>query len=434
MVFAAVGLASCTAPTAEPSDTPAITGDLESVSPRNEVVVFWYPYTQRQEETMLAMVDEFNASNEWNITVIGEYAGTTDTIYDKIQDRIGGGELPGIVIAERYQAEAYASLGISVALDPYLENEQWGYTQEEVEDLVLDEARPQFEERNCWPLDVSFQVLYYNEDWLTELGYTQPPATWEEFEEMACAASEPGTGSYGYELSANASTFASLLLNRGGQILTADGQAYALDSREALETLTFIQELVERECAVLRTTLTGDRRDFAEGRVLFTIGSTTDLPAYRDAVAEEAGFRWSITTLPTSLEAPTVFAHGSTLSILKATPEKQLAAWLFLKWVAQPEQQARWARTTSALPIRTSAVILLEDAFADNPRYGKASGFLAYDVLTEPAIAGYDACRDTIAQMLRSVAGGEDPAVLLTSTEVACNALAGQTGGEGRTP
>ncbi|MDP6932558.1 MAG: GMC family oxidoreductase N-terminal domain-containing protein, partial [Myxococcota bacterium] len=38
--------------------------------------------------------------------------------------------------------------------------------------------------------------------------------------------------------------------------------------------------------------------------------------------------------------APNVY--GASVAICRTTPERQLAAWLFLKWFTEPEQQARW--------------------------------------------------------------------------------------------
>ena len=410
-------------PTEESSGTSP--DDLESVSPSGQVIVFWYPHTQGQEQALLTLIDEFNHDNEWDITVIGEYAGATDDIYDKIRARIGSGALPGIVVAEQHQTAAYAVQDVLVALAPYVESERWGYTQEEMDDFLpialAAEALPQFEDRYGWPTCKSTEVLYYNEDWLAELGHTEPPKTWDEFEEMACAASDPEVSIYGYEFSIDASTFADMLSSRGGHMINEDATAYAFDGPEGLESLIFLQTLLIEGCTTLKTEQSGDRADFGAGKVLFTIDSSSNLPYYRSSVTEGAGFNWSISPLPTSLGAPKVQVHGPSLLIFKATPEKQLAAWLFLRWFAEPEQQARWARATNTFPIRVSTTDLLQDTFAENPQYEKAFSFLDCDVATEPGVTGYGECRDAIDEMLRAVANLEHPETWLASTVAACN-------------
>ena len=63
------------------------------------------------------------------------------------------------------------------------------------------------------------EVMYYNLDWLNELGYDGPPETWAEFEEMACAATDADAGTVGYEISTDASRFASMVFSRHGSLL-----------------------------------------------------------------------------------------------------------------------------------------------------------------------------------------------------------------------
>jgi multiple sugar transport system substrate-binding protein len=400
-------------------------GMLEDVNPRGQIVVLWYSFGQSREDLLLTLVDEFNATNEWGITVIGEYAGPSDALYADVLSRTESGVLPQIVIAERYQFAAYAMQDALVALDPYVESRAWGYDEETLEDFfpvaLAAGQLPQLDGMYGWPLYVSAEVLYYNEDWLVELGYTEPPTSWEAFREMACAASDPGAGTYGYEFSADALTFADVLLNRGGQMLDEDTESYAFDSVEGLKTLTFTQGLIGGDCAILKTERFGDRADFGNGTVLFTIGSTSELARYREAVTEGAGFNWSITLPPSDLYTPKVLFEGPAFATFRATPERQLAAWLFLRWFAEPQQQARWAQAFSTFPIRASAVEMMEDYLAENPQYEKALGLLQLKAAIEPGVIGYGECRNAIEEMLLAVARRGEPGAWLANTTDACN-------------
>jgi multiple sugar transport system substrate-binding protein len=420
------GLPEKVVPTEHPRYDVETYGMLESVDPRGQVVVFWHSFEQRREDLLLALVDEFNATNQWGITVIGEYAGSSNVLYADVLSRTESGVLPQIVIAERYQLAAYAMQDALVALDPYVESRTWGYDEETLEDffpvaLAVGQL-PRQEGLYGWPLHVSAEAMYYNEDWLVELGYTEPPTSWEAFRDMACAASDPGAGTYGYEFSVNALTFADGLLGRGGQVLDEDAQSYAFSSVEGLETLTFTQDLIGGDCAVLKTERFGDRADFGDGVVLFTIGSTSELAQYREAVAEGAGFNWSITLLPTDLHTPKVLFEGPVFAVFRATPEKQLAAWLFLRWLAEPQQQARWAQAFSTFPIRVSAVDMMEDYLAENPQHEKALGLLQLKAAIEPGVIGYGECRNAVEEMLLAVARRGEPGVWLANTADACNA------------
>jgi len=420
LTLAVAAAVSCKSP-------PTEKATLEEIDPKGQVIVFWHPYTQAQEQVLLTLVDEFNDSNEWDITAIGEYAGPPDAIHKKIQARVESGALPEIIVAERCHAAAYAAQDALVALSSYVESERWGYTEDELKDFLpfsmSDEDLPQFEERYSWPTYKSIEVLYYNEDLLAELGHTEPPKTWDEFKEMACAASDPEAETHGYELSIDSSTFIDMLSNRGGKMIDEEAAAYAFGEQEGLETLIFLQELLIEDCATPQVEQPGAQTSFDAGQALFSIGRSSDLLQQHSGVSAESSFNWSVSPLPTSLDAPKIQLQGPGLSIFKTTPEEQLAAWLFLKWFTEPEQQARWALANNTFPVRASAADLLQETFAENPQYEKAFGFLDYDTVTAPGVTGYDKCRAEIDQMLRAVCDLEHPETWLTSTANACDSF-----------
>ena len=404
-----------------------IYGDLENLDPSGQVVTYWYQHSRTREEALQAMIEDFNASNEWGITVRGEYAGSYGEIYNRIIAGIPAGDVPDISVAYQNQAATYVTQGAIVELTPYIESKQWGFTEEQRQDFFpfveLGDYLLQFEGRYGFPPHRSMEVLFYNEDWLRELGYDHPPRTWDEFKEMACAASDPAAGTYGYEMSIDASTFADMVFNRGGSMVNEDGSAYTFGDQAGLEVLTGIQELFSEGCAILETEAYGDQTDFGQARVLFTFSSTSGLPFYRDAVTEGAGFNWSISTMPSTLETPRVNIYGASLSILRTTPERQLASWLFIKWLTEPEQSARWSRATNYFPVRRSAAEELAGYLEENPQYEKAFGFLDHDIAIEPGVVAYDECRDGIGEMLDAMAGGGDPSTWLADTLAECNAF-----------
>jgi ABC-type glycerol-3-phosphate transport system substrate-binding protein len=80
-----------------------------------------------------------------------------------------------------------------------------------------------------------------------------------------------------------------------------------------------------------------------------------------------------------------------------------LATWLFLRWLAEPVQQAKWAGATGYFPTRRSAIALMNDYLAENPLYLAASNFMTLDSGVEASVGGYDACRTVIATLLANV-------------------------------
>ena len=428
---------SCTpTPTREPIESlpydVEIYGEIENLDPSGQVVEYWYQHTSSPEELMLSMIDEFNRTNEWGITIQGACQGGYNDLYKNIIAGIPANQIPGMAVAYQNQAATYAVQGVLAALDPYVESEKWGYTEAELGDFfpiaLAADILPQFEARYGWPPYKSMEVMYYNEDWLAELGYDGPPETWEEFSEMACAAVEqpfsdatvagPGLG---YVYSIDAPRFATFTFSRGGNIINETGTGYVFNDAAGLEALTFLQGIVEDGCAVEQTEKYGDQSDFGAGRSLFTISSISGLPYYKSVVDEGAGFNWSVNPPPHTTDKPRLNIYGASQSILVSTPEQQLAAWLFIKWMSEPEQQATWASGTGYFPTRQAAADLLADYFAEHPVYEKAFTFMSMDSGVESPVAGYDECRSAISEMLTAVLGGEDAQAQLDATVAACN-------------
>jgi multiple sugar transport system substrate-binding protein len=409
----------------DPGYDTKVYGRLESVKPSQDPIIFWYQHSGEREKVIKALIDDFNKSNPWGITVTGEFAGSYAEIYDKIMKCIPNGSCPEIAVAYQNQAAMYAKMNGVVESTPYRDSPRWGFTKAELADFFpfvwKGDLLPQFKGRYGFPPYRSMEVLYYNEDWLKELGYKDPPSTWEEFAEAACAASDSAAGTTGYEMAIDASTFADMVFNRGGSMLEEDAKAYAFGNQAGLDVLKGLQDLFRRGCARLETGSDDDQKDFGDRRVLFIISSTSSLPVVRDAV--KGAFNWSVSTLPTTLPKPRVNVYGASLSVFRSTPEKQLAAWLFIKWLTEPEQSARWTRATGYFPVRQTTMNQLAKDFAanPNPQFETAWGFLGNEIAIEPGVVGYDECRDLITEMLTAVVHGEDPATQLAQTVDKCN-------------
>jgi len=401
--------------------------DIENTDPSNQVITFWYQHSGAREEIIQKMIADFNASNEWKITVQGKYAGSYDEIYKKIVDGIPVHQVPDLTVAYSNQAVEYAKMGGIVELIPYIESPKWGFSKSDLDDFFafteIGDYLPEFKGRYGFPNQRSMEVLYYNEDWLRKLGFDHPPHTWEEFEQMACTASNKAEGKHGYVLSVDPSTFADMLFNRDGLLTSADGKSYTFGGQAGLDVLTFLHNLSDKGCLALESEVKQDQDEFSAGRALFTFSSTSGLPDYLRLVSDGANFNWSVSTMPTSLGSPRISVYGASLSIMSTTPEKQLAAWLFIKWLTSTQQTAYWAQSTGYFPVRRSAAELLKNYFSKNPQYGKAFSFLDLDIAVEPGLASWTECRNQISKMFEAATRGGDPNLLLKNAQDECTRL-----------
>lgn len=385
----------------------------DNVDPTGAEVEFWHQHSREREEALLAIVEDFNANNEWGITVTASYQGGYGDIYEKMNNTLlaGGAGLPALVVAYQNQAATYQLAEGLVDMNPLVDSAVWGLTEEEKADFFTgfynSDVFPTFDnQRLGFPPNRSMEVMYYNIDWLAELkeagviSFDGPPVTPEQFKEAACAAgANPFSGasgdpslSVGYELSVDASRLASWAFAFGGDIFDYEAGVYDFTNDGIKGALTFLQDLFNEGCARVVSEAYSDQTNFGAGTTLFSIGSSSGLPFYGSAVEEGAKHAWSVAAIPHTTEDPVMNIYGASVSIPKTTPEQELAAWLFVKYYTSPEVQAKWSEASNYFPVRASVADSMTDYFAANPAFEAAFSLLPYGK-TEPPVPAYDLVR-----------------------------------------
>ncbi len=403
------------------------------VDPSGQTVIFWHQHTRAREEALLQIIDEFNKTNEFGITVEASYQGSYNDIFNKMLAVLNTSDAPNVVVAYQNQAATYQIADGLVDMNSLVNSPKWGLSEEEQADFFpgfwAQDVFPTYgNARLGFPPNRSMEVLYYNADWLKELGYDGPPATPEEFKEMACkAVAQPFSkatveGSMGYELSIDASRFASFTFAFGGDVYDYNANQYTYDSEEAVKAWTFLQEMFNEGCATIVTEAYGDQTDFGTGKLLFSVGSSSGLPYYRQAAEEGAGFEWSVAAIPHTTPDPVMNIYGASVSIPRSTPEGELAAWLFVKYYTDTESQATWAKASEYFPVRASVADGLADYFAENPAYKTAFDMLEFGRF-EPPTPGYDFVRTKVGEAMAAIADGADVASTLTALNEESNVI-----------
>ncbi|MFN0073736.1 MAG: extracellular solute-binding protein [Chloroflexota bacterium] len=391
-----------------PPTTPEMV-DAIDIQGKNIEVVYWHNRPQRDQDLLQEMLDQFSASNPYGIKARPEIGGASyPDVYNKVNAAIQAGQPPEISVAYQNQAAFYRAQGAVLDLTPFVKSKKYGFSDEDLKDyfpsFLESDANPQFQgERLGFPTQRSMEVLYYNADWLKQLGYNEPPKDWKTWEEAACKASDPAQNKSGWAFRHDASNFASQVFSRGGRILSVDGSAYQFNSEAGVESLAMIQRLAKNKCAVEIPTSerNGEQNRFANGQVLFVFASSSGMASYQDAVSKGLNFKWDIALLPNNGK-PAVNLYGASVSVYKTTPEKELAAWLVIKHLGERAQTAKWATSTGYLPVRASAQADVIETYKKDPRWGSAADSYAkmFDwapyAIVESPVAGYDPVRDLI--------------------------------------
>jgi len=115
---------------------------------------------------------------------------------------------------------------------------------------------------------------------------------------------------------------------------------------------------------------TAARQLFLSQKVGMLITSTSDVAIMVDSVNN--GFESGAAFLPKPADSPAggVAIGGGSLWIIKGNPDPETqAAWEFVKFLSEPEQQVKWHISTGYFPVRKDALEMLLNSgfYADNP-------------------------------------------------------------------
>ena len=226
------------------------------MDPTGQTVSFWHQHSGIRETALLEIVDEFNATNEWGITVEAEFQGGYDDIFQKMIALMGTNEVPNIVVAYQNQAATYQLVDGLLDMRPLVNSEKWGLSAEDIADFFpgfwTSDVFPTFDNQRLGIApNRSMEVLYYNQTWLDELreaghiDFDGPPTNPDQFRAAACAATQQGFSgataegrSFGYELSIDASRFASWTFAFGGTVYDEATNRYTLNSDGAIAAMS----------------------------------------------------------------------------------------------------------------------------------------------------------------------------------------------------
>jgi ABC-type glycerol-3-phosphate transport system substrate-binding protein len=322
---------------------------------------------------MSSLIEDFNKTNQWDITVNATTLNSPDEMQEHMELAIEEGSPPDITVAYLYQAAAWDG-DLLVELDDYVDDPIWGFTPDEQDDFFpIFWKHDKLEGvRLGIPAHRSAQMLYYNSTWAEELGFHRPPSTPAQFKQQACAAAKavkedenPENDTRGgWIISTNYAAVLGWLFAFEGQVTDPKGDVYLFATPEVEEALSFLRELFEQGCAWLPEGELGDvsEREFANRFGLFSTGSLTDIPYQEEAFADAKSVdEWSVLSFPSYDNQAAITVYGPSYFILKSTPEKQLASWLLIQWLASAENQAKLIKASGGFPLKASVLEIIDE-------------------------------------------------------------------------
>jgi multiple sugar transport system substrate-binding protein len=342
-------------------------------------LIFWYPWTGYEAQAISDLMKEFNQTNLWGIEVNGASTGGTQVLADEVQQNMEAGQLPNIIAAPSDLLQSWQQKpGLLVGLDAYIEDPYWGLRDQEKADIPLlfwSQDTSQGEQIGL-PFLQDMRVIVYNQSWGEALGFTTAPKDLSAFKLQVCAAANvraPIDHTGGWIIDLHPMTVYSWVLTSGAKdVFDSKSESYQFDQPGVQDAFTYLLELQAEDCAW--NSRQPDPYDyFANRQVLAYTGSVSDIiPQYAAMQHAQSMDAWDLLPFPTKSGKPEAVTYGTSLGILSATQEEQLASWIFLHWLLLPRNQATMVAASGLLPASASAVGFLDDFRKLYPQWDQA--------------------------------------------------------------
>jgi ABC-type glycerol-3-phosphate transport system substrate-binding protein len=387
----------------------------------------WHPWYGVESSLFNTFVEDFNQQNEWGIKVSAESQVNFSNLYENLEASLPTAEKPDLVIALPEHALEWDANGVIVDLTPYAQDPAYGIDSSDIPNVFWNQDH--FGGRRvAIPAQRTARFLLWNETWAGEIGFDSSPDAPSDFEQQACRAQqamlkdETPQNDFmgGWYVDTDAMTAYAWLLAFEGGIL--EGSDYRFLTPNNIESFTFLRKLSESLCA-WQLANTDPFIAFANREAMFITASLEDLPDIARAFASAKNTDvWKVISFPGANEDALV-VYGSSYVIPKSTDEKQLAAWLFARWLLDNKQDARWVEATHLFPLRTSTMDLLGDYEMTHPQWAQAIKLLPQGEI-QPQLASWRKVKvmlgDGFTHMYRlSVPSGQVPAILAQMESIA---------------
>ena len=371
-------------------------------------LVFWHTQTQENQVALETLCKQFNEKNGKGITVRPVYQGSYTQLYQKLMTAIAGRKMPDLAVSYESMVAEYMKAGVVVPLDSYV-NGANGLSKEDIADIfpafLATNRYPQFDNQLLsFPFTKSLLVNYVNLDALKRAGIQQPPATWAEFEDAAVKLTRPPQGDLpamrGLAVDVNPSTIDGWIMSHGGTLLDDSGANF---NTPATVSVFQTMDRLFRAKAAYQTRDYDYQPDFGGQRAGMVCTSSTQRTLFRPLINNK--FQWRLAMIPQAdPKNPVTVLYGANVCIFKTSPEKQDAAWEFLKWLSLKEQAAYWAIHSSYMPLRKSVASLpeMQAAWEKDPQGKQAFDLIQY-AKPEPNVRGWQEVRDHIADAMTAV-------------------------------
>ena len=341
-----------------------------------QIVTMWGSWSGDQVDQINQMTAAFNKSqSKYEVSYVAQ-----EQVEQKLLTAIASGQVPDLVMWDRYQTALYAPKGAVQAIDEFVKKDAIDL------DAFYPQAIAEMESGGKLyglPLLVDVRSLAYNADLFNQAGAT-PPTTWDELLEVAkklTIKDDSGKLSRAGFLLNDPGLFNMWLWQAGGELLSADGKKTAYNSGSGLEVLNFWKSMLDAGVYVNGFADTNDV--FAAGDAAMKLTGSWDIPTLDKA----EGLNYAIAEPPAGPGGDKSSIMGGFGLVIPTGAKQSEGAWEFMKWWSTSvENGVKFAKISGWFPANREASN--NEYFTKNDKYAAFVKTLDY-ARTRPLVSGY---------------------------------------------
>ena len=338
LIIAVATLLAACAPAAAPTTAPVAE---EPVAEEPVTLQYWHTHSDPETAQLNQVIATFEAANP-GITVEPSRYAYSD-FKTALLTAISSGAVPDAARLDIAWVSEFADQGALAQLDGNMP----GFEE------IIEDTFPGPLSTNYWnghyyglPLDTNTQVLLWNKSVFEAAGISAPPATMEEFAEVACTVNRSASETqYGY---AQGGTYfwapAPIFYTMGGKV-TDEGITTAtgyVNSPESVAAFAMLKDLYDQGCMSPNLLGGGIATDagHAEGTYAMIVDGPWMVDIYKNNYPD---FEVNFAPIPTGPDGTTSsVVGGEDVVVFEGSPNKEAA----MKWAAyllSPEAQKMMA-------------------------------------------------------------------------------------------
>ncbi len=333
-------------------------------------VVFWHSFVASTIPSLQELLTEFEKAHT-SIHIKAQYVPTGDGLIQKLITSIQSNTAPDISWIHSDFLDRLVEADALVPMKEFLEGPD-GLAAGELDDIFppLLEAGTLDGVLYALPMEATSLALLYNRAAFRNVGLdpAHPPQNWEELREYATRLTldkdgDGRTDQYGFLVPIFPASgelniwmilqWTPFLWQAGGKEISPDKTEMLFNSEAGVQALTLWKQLYDRQ----NLSSFGIAHDlgFASGKLAMILDGPWNLPRYRAMRDVD----WKVAPLPAGPAGRATYLAGEQLAIFRQSTHRR-EAWTFVKWVLQPDVQARFSLNSGYLPVRKSGLAIEE--------------------------------------------------------------------------